>query len=174
MDCFPWVPKTTVIEYFKILEETYIGSELAPYLKTEKRKPIESKKFYFFDCGVARSLRGESPAGFGTIQSGWLFENYIHHELRAFCAYGKGASLHYWRSTTGFEVDFILDEQIAVEVKAKRLLSGHDLKGLHALREEKKMKKFYVVSLVERSYFEGEIEVLSVRDFLTRLWAGEL
>lgn len=168
------VPKSTVIEYFKILEETFIGSELAPYLKTEKRKPIESKKFYFFDCGVARSLRGEGPTEFGTVQSGILFENYIHHELRTFCDYGRAERLNYWRSTSDFEVDFILDEKIAIEVKAKRFLSGRDFKGLQALAEERKMKKFYLVSLTERSYREGEIEVLTVNDFLTRLWAGEL
>ncbi len=168
------VPKTTVMEYFKILEETYIGSELSPYLKSEKRKPIESKKFYFFDSGVARALRGDTVSALGSIQSGVLFENYIHHELRSYCDYGKGESLHYWRSTTGFEVDFILDEKTAIEVKAKTNLSSGDFKGLRALAEEKKMKKYLMVSLVNESYREGNIDVLSVRDFLDRLWEGAL
>ena len=45
-------------------------------------------------------------------------------------------SLNYWRTPTGLEVDFILDERIAIEVKAKRAISQKDLKGLLALREE--------------------------------------
>jgi len=168
------VPKTTVIEYFKILEETYIGSALHPYLETEKRKPIESKKFYFFDCGVVRALRNEPIPRMKTPQIGPIFENYIHHELNAYTHYKPCAPLNYWRSTSQFEVDFVLDKSIAIEVKAKSVISNEDLKGLRALHDEKKMRKYYVVALVEKPQKQDFIEIVPVRMFLERLWQDDL
>jgi predicted AAA+ superfamily ATPase len=168
------VPKTTVIEYFKILEETYVGSELHPYLETEKRKPIESKKFYFFDCGVARALRGEATPRMKTPQMGGVFENYIHHELTSYSHERRCEPLNYWRSTSKFEVDFILNKKIAIEAKAKSVITTEDLKGLRALREENQMSRYYVVSFVERARKEDFIEILPVKEFLTRLWHDDL
>lgn len=49
--------------------------------------------------------------------------------------------MSYWRSTSGFEVDFIIDDHTAIEVKAKENLSLNDIKSLRALAEEKKRSK---------------------------------
>ncbi len=168
------IAKTTVIEYFKILEETYLGSQLLPFLKSEKRKPIEAKKFYFFDCGVARALRNEPIPRQKTPQMGWVFENYMHHELRTYTHYHQLHPLQYWRSTSKFEVDFILNDEIAIEVKAKATIASEDLKGLRALKEENKLRRYYLVFMGERARNEDFIEVLPVQTFLKKLWAGDL
>ena len=100
------------------------------------------------------------------------FEQYIFHELKTYIDYvNPGATLHYWRSTTGFEVDFILDNQIAIEVKAKNQVSTKDLKGLRALAEESAMKVYLVVSMesTARKTDDG-ILILPWREFLTSLW----
>lgn len=44
--------------------------------------------------------------------------------------------LHYWRSTSGFEVDFLLDETVAIEVKAARVIHEKHERGMRALMEE--------------------------------------
>lgn len=51
------IPRQTAKLWFQVLKDTLLGFELEPYKETEKRKAIETAKFYFFDMGVVRSLR---------------------------------------------------------------------------------------------------------------------
>ena len=75
--------------------------------------------------------------------------------------------------TSGFEVDFILGDHTAVEVKAKENVSSNDLKSLRALSEEKKMKRYLCVSLEQRARSVDGITILPYKDFLDALWSGE-
>ncbi len=50
------VKRTTVYEYFHILQDTLILHEVPAWRKTIKRKPMASSKYYFFDIGVAGAL----------------------------------------------------------------------------------------------------------------------
>ena len=59
------------------------------------------------------------------------------HELVSYRDYVSGEPLGHWRSTSGFEVDFIVGDHTAVEVKARENVSRQDLKSLRALAEEK-------------------------------------
>ena len=52
------------------------------------------------------------------------------HELISYSDYVSQEPLSYWRSTTGFEVDFIIGDHTAIEVKAKENISPQDLKSL--------------------------------------------
>jgi predicted AAA+ superfamily ATPase len=83
--------------------------------------------------------------------------------------------LAYWRSQTQFEVDFTLGDHTAVEVKAKSLVTQRDLSGMRALMEEKIFKKYYVVSLEQRTRRTQEgIEILPMEEFLKKLWSNGL
>ena len=79
--------------------------------------------------------------------------------------------LTYWRSQSHFEVDFLVGDAVAIEVKAKTSVSEKDLKGLRALREEVKLKHAVVVCL-ERSRRKTEdgILILPVQEFFDGLW----
>jgi len=46
----------------------------------------------------------------GTPEFGEAFETCLMHELKSFNDYIAGEQLSYWRSTSGFEVDFIIKE----------------------------------------------------------------
>jgi len=166
------VPRTTLYEYFDILRDTLILHELPAWRRSLKRKPIASSKYFFFDQGVARILQGRTLAP-GTPEYGQAFETYLHHELRCWSDYGDGQPLAYWRSTTGYEVDFILGDHTAVEVKARPHVPASDLKPLLALREEGKLKRFLCVTLEPRPRRIGEVLLLPYGDFLDALWAGE-
>ena len=74
---------------------------------------------------------------------------------------------------SGCEVDFILGDHTAVEVKAKESVSPQDLKPLRALAEEKRLKRHLCVSLEPRPRKVGDATVLPYRTFLTALWSGE-
>jgi len=166
------VPRTTVYEYFEILKDTLLLYELPAWRKSRKRKPLTSSKYYFFDVGVVAMLQGREFRP-GTPEFGEGFETYLMHELVSYSDYISGEPLSYWRSTSGFEVDFILGEHTAVEVKAKANISAPDLKPLRALAEEKKLKRYLCVSLEPRERNLENVTVLPFRDFLEALWSRE-
>ncbi len=166
------VARTTVYEYFDILKDTLILHELPAWKKTRKRKPFSSSKYYFFDVGVAASLQGRAFRP-GTPEFGAALETYLMHELISHADYVSGESLGYWRSTSGFEVDFIIGDHTAVEVKAKENVSPGDLRSLRALAEEKIVKRLLCVSLEPRLRKVDGISVIPLASFLRALWSGE-
>ncbi|RJQ55853.1 MAG: ATP-binding protein [Desulfobacteraceae bacterium] len=166
------VARTTVYEYFEILKDTLILHELPAWRKSKKRKPLASSKYYFFDIGVVAGLQ-ERQFRRGTPEFGEAFETYIMHELLSYRDYLSDEPLSYWRSTSGFEVDFIIGDHTAIEAKAKENVSSSDLKSLKALSEEKKLRRFLCVSLEPRRRRIGDVLVLPWKDFLQSLWNGE-
>lgn len=165
------VPASTVAEYFSILKDTLIGTDLPVWKGSIKRKPIATSKFYFFDTGVVRYLQRRPRLKEQSPELGEVFEAWIHHELRSFVDYHSEMSLHFWRTSTKLEVDFILNESVGIEVKAKTTVSQKDLRGLRALKEEG-FTGLYVVSLEARTRHVDGIEILPWREFLDRLWSG--
>jgi predicted AAA+ superfamily ATPase len=167
------VPRTTVYEYFEILKDTLLLHEVPAWRKSRKRKPLVSSKYYFFDVGVASALQGRlvKPE---TPEFGAAFETWLLHEIVAYRDYVSGEPVNYWRSTSGFEVDFILGDHTAIEVKAKSNVSPQDLKPLRALAEEKRLKRYVCVSLEPRRRQVEGVTILPFRQFLDALWNGEL
>ncbi|MBU1207113.1 MAG: AAA family ATPase [Proteobacteria bacterium] len=166
------VPRTTVYEYFEILKDTLVLYELPPWRKTKKRKPLASSKYFFFDVGVLAALQGREFRP-GTPEFGEAFETYLMHELCSYRDYVSGEPLSFWRSTSGFEVDFIIGEHTAVEVKAKENVSLRDIKSLRALAEEKRLKRYLCVSLEPRRRRLEDVMVLPFKEFLEGLWSGQ-
>lgn len=165
------VPRTTVYEYFEILKDTLILYEVPAWKKSKKRKPLASSKYYFFDAGVVSALQGREFKP-GTPEFGEAFETYVMHELASYRDYVSGEPLSHWRSASGFEVDFILADHTAIEVKAKRNVSPQDVRPLHALAEEKKLKRYLCVSLEGRRRKLDRIVILPWAEFLDELWSG--
>lgn len=167
------VARTTVYEYFDILKDTLIIHELPAWRKSASRKPLVSSKFYFFDVGVVATLQGRRFQP-GTPEYGEALETYLMHELIAHRDYEGGPSLTFWRSASGFEVDFVLGDHTAVELKAKDTVAARDLRSLRALGEEGILKRRICVSLDRQPRTVEGIEIVPLTHFLERLQAGEL
>jgi predicted AAA+ superfamily ATPase len=155
------------------LSDTLIATELPAFKHSIKRKPISTSKLYFFDPGVVRHLQQRSGLRPRSPEFGESFETWIAHELRAWLSYvHPDRKLHYWRSASGFEVDFVVDGTLAVEAKAKTNVGERDLRGLRALAEEGIVQHYVVVCLEQRPRRAGNIDILPWTDFLERLWDG--
>ncbi len=162
--------------YFEILEDTLLGFRLNPWQKTPDRRLIETEKFYLFDVGVANYLARRQPQ-FSTPEFGKSFEHYIMMELKAYQAYkNQELPLHFWRTSTGQEVDFILgDMEVAVEVKAGKRVDNAHAKGLRTLAESHVLKRSILISFeTEPKTLSGNIECIPWRLFLQMLWGGEI
>ncbi len=165
------VPPSTVTEYVGLLEDTLVGFILPPWTGSKKRKAIKTGKFYFFDPGVTHALCGTQALDRNSNLYGKSFEQFIAMELRAYLSYTrKKAPLRYWRSKNGHEVDFLIGETTAIEVKASRKVSRNDFKGLTYLEEEGVFRHFILVSQDPVSSRVDQILALPWQRFLKDLW----
>lgn len=168
------VPIRTVDNFVEILKDTLLAYELAPFQKTKKRKAISKSKIYLFDIGVANYFSGRKNIELRSDSFGVAFEHFIMQEIRAYLSYHQvDLPMSYWRTQVSqYEVDCILGDEIAIEIKSSSKFSTQMLKGLKALQEEKKVKKFILVSNdpVSRNY-DGVL-VMPYTEFLEKLWGG--
>jgi predicted AAA+ superfamily ATPase len=111
----------TVKNYYQVLEDTYIGLRI-PAFGRSRRKIISAPRFLICDPGLRNAL-AELPINNSLIKldAGHLFEQFVLIELFYRCQYlGRAYKLSTWRTTTGAEVDAIIetpDEVIPVEIK---------------------------------------------------------
>lgn len=114
-----------------------------------------------------RSIQEGSPL------FGKAFESFLFQEIKAYCDHRGIEGPHYWRTVGQEEVDFIINDEIAVEVKGNTLVGPKDASGLMRLKEEKKLKSYYLVYNGKDSLLFPEtpgIRILPWRDFLVELW----
>jgi len=167
----------TVKEYYQILVDTLLGSWVSPFKRRQNRQVIsKAAKFYLFDVGVAGSLVGRRI----TQERGEAFGNALEHfvlmELLAHSSYKElDYPIHFWRTKTGLEVDFVLgDGEVAIEVKGGSRVDRRDLRALETFSSDHSPKKTIVVCNEKRERKQGEVHLLPVGDFLDRLWGGEI
>lgn len=99
------ITRVTVLEYLSFLEGTYFISLISPFSTNKDTEIRAAKKVYLCDSGLVNNLQ--------TTTFGNLFENTIYNQLRL-----KG-KVNYYQRKSGVEIDFILNKQIAYEVKTK-------------------------------------------------------
>ena len=166
---------STVIEHFRILEDTLIGFFVEPWGRSTKRKEVSAAKFYLFDTGVTNTLARVKNLERNSNLYGRAFEQFIAMELRAAISYFRSSlRLSYWRTYEKNEVDFVLEDVLAVEVKATLNASDRDGKSLRLLAKEAKIKNLYLVSQDPIERISEGIHYIHYENFLKKLWAGEL
>jgi predicted AAA+ superfamily ATPase len=91
------VGKNTLYEYLEYISDAYLGFSVPLFSPSVKKQQVNPKKFYAVDTGLvtAFSLTPERELGH-------YFENLIYLDLRR-----RGATLYYYLTKTGKEVDFL-------------------------------------------------------------------
>jgi predicted AAA+ superfamily ATPase len=162
-----------VEDYFSILEDLLIAVRLPVFTKRAKRRLIAHPKFYYFDAGVFQAIRPRGPLDAPEQIHGAALETLFLQQARAFNDYkGLGYRLHYWRTATGDEVDFVLYGERglrAFEVKMAHNVRPHDLRALLRLREDFPQAKAHLLYLGQRRWHDRGIEVLPFLDCVTKL-----
>ena len=170
------VPPRTVREHFQLLEDTLIGNMLRPYQKTVKRKPVATSKFFLFDAGVANSLMKRDSVQKGSREYGQVLEHLMYIELRAYLSYRRlELPLTFWRSQSKLEVDFVIGDEVAIEVKASERVTERAMGGLRALAEEVPLRRKIIVCNESAPWRSDDgIEVMPVETFVRALWSNQL
>ena len=115
------VATNTLRNFYQVLEDTYVGIRVQPFGRSRKRI-LQSPRFLIFDPGV-RHVLAELPLNTTLLKldAGHIFEQWVLTELYYRCCYmGKGYRLSTWQTSTGAEVDAIIEtpgRAIPVEIK---------------------------------------------------------
>ena len=124
----------TVHRYLNLLETSYLLVRLLPYSVNCTKRPMKTPKLYWGDVGLAMHLAGASEPG------GPQLENLVLHDLLCWRdARDARAEVLFWRTTTGEEVDFVIESGgrlLPIEVKASGRPSLRDAAGLRAFQQE--------------------------------------
>lgn len=170
------VAVNTIKNYFSILEDTLVGYRLPAFTRTKKRKAITRAKHYLFDTGVVNALCEQTHVTIKSQNFGNLFEQFIILETRAANTYlGYAKSMTYWRTTGQYEVDLIIGQDVAVEIKSTSKVEKRHVRGLKALQEEGLVKQFILVSLDPyEQVFDSQIKCLHWKSYLNKLWSKTL
>ena len=104
------------------------------------------------------------------------FEHFIYMELLAHRSYtATDYPIHFWRTKSGLEVDFILgDAQIAIEVKGSDRVDNRDLTPFKAFIKEYSPQKALVICNEKQERVHGPIRIIPYATFLERLWDGKI
>jgi len=173
------IARQTAQEFFQILVDTLLANWLPAWKLKKAIKQVAAPKFYLFDSGVARHLAGTSHLALTGEERGFLLETYLLHELRAWLHYqDRDDPIAYWKTYDGVEVDFVVETRkglIAIEVKSGERWDSRWNRGLEALRERAGgLRAAYGVFTGARALQQDGVLVLPWRQFLQRLWRGEL
>lgn len=169
------VSAPTIKEYFQILEDTLMGRFIPAFRKKIKRRLIGAPRFIFFDIGVVAQLTRRGEVKEGSELFGRAFEHFIILEVFAHSSYSDlNYKISYWRTASQFEVDLILENDIAIEIKSTDRVIDKHLKGLRAFKEEHNSKSILVSRDPRPRKTHDDILILPWQDFLERLWTGEI
>jgi predicted AAA+ superfamily ATPase len=172
------VARPTVQGYFTVLVDTLIGTWLPAWRKRAKVKEVASPKFYLFDPGVVRALGGRLREPLDAAERGFLLETWILHELRAAMAsQDTGGQLHYWRTPSGTEVDFVWTRgahAVGVEVKAATTWRTEYGASLKSLLAQGSLQAGFGTYTGAAELKDGPLRILPLKRFLKELASGNV
>lgn len=124
------VNRVKAYNYLELLQGVFFLKLIPKYSKSIDRTVAGGRKVYFSDTGLLNII--------GKVNDGQLFENAIANQLSCY------GDLFYYNKRNTTEIDFILNKEIAIEVKLKSSLS--DLNKLAKNANELGIKKYYLIS----------------------------
>ena len=136
------IPKTTLLRYLGILQQTFLVEELPAWAADAGRKHVKAPKVFVNDVGLAAH---EVGADFHQLSKnrnllGPLVETFVVNEIRKQASWSRTQPrLFHFRSHAGQEVDLILESRagrrVAIEIKAAASLASRDTASVRRLVE---------------------------------------
>ena len=134
------IPQSTLKRYLALLEMTFLLQKLQPWAGNPGKRLVKAPKIFLNDSGLLNYFVGveEKQLLQKLNYFGALLENLVFSELTKQLTWNETqARLYYYRTQTGQEVDFLLEnmrgEIIGIEVKAAASVQNSDFNGLRSL-----------------------------------------
>lgn len=133
------VARGTIYGYLSFLEQTYFITLLPKFSANIDRQAAGSKKLFLCDLGIVNVL--------GKASQGQLFEQSVFQNFR------NNKNLTYYNKEGGNEIDFILDEKTAIEVKYS--VSLKDIDTLKRRSQSLRINESFVITHEFNDYSES-------------------
>ncbi len=108
------ISKTAVENYLYIMKKSFHISLISPFYKNPRKELTKMPKVYFIDTGLRNFFRNNFKPIINREDRGDLFENAVFRQLME---NNYVDEIKFWRTTNQKEVDFIVNETHAYEVK---------------------------------------------------------
>lgn len=136
------VSRQTIAKYLTFFEQTYLIHMLRPFSVNKDVQMRMLPKLYFCDTGILQRI--------AQVSRGQLFENKVFNQLYTALVYsGKqglmGERIGYYQAKSGAEIDFIIDQKAAYEVKVTG--GGFDLQKVGKIAGRLAIADYRVVCL---------------------------
>lgn len=171
------VARKTVVEYYKILEDTLIGFFLPSWGHSLSRKElVEHGKFYFFDTGIVTALNKRLTGALEKANPlyGRVFEHYSIIEFMRLHSYKRTEhKLGFFRTRGGAEVDLIQEYHgkiRAIEIKAAENVNSSHIRGLNSFAEEFPSAELILVCCAPRAIQIGNVRCMPYVEFFETEW----
>ena len=159
--------------YLELLEDLLLSFRLPVFTRRAKRRLVAHPRFFYFDCGVFRSLRPAGPLDRPAELAGPALEGLVAQHLRAWLAYSQvDARLYYWRTRGGAEVDFVCYGNRglwAFDVMNADRIRPADLRGLNSFGDEYPEARRILLYRGSHRLVRRDVICLPVEDFLLSL-----
>lgn len=173
------ISRKTVIEYYKILEDTLVGFFLPSWGHNISRKElVEHGKFYFFDTGIISALNKRLTSSLEPANPlyGRVFEHFCILEFMRLHSYKRTEhKLGFFRTRGGLEIDLIQEKhgQIrAIEIKSTSNINSSHTKGLNVFAEEFPNAELIIVCNAPHPIQIGKVKCVPFANFLSNEWEG--
>ncbi len=118
------ISQETVNNYIDLLEQAFIIFRLGGFSRNLRKEISKRDKIYFWDLGVRNMLINNfAPLNMRT-DTGQMWENFMIAERLKYLSYNEVyASIYFWRTYTGAELDFVEErngELFAYEIKYRK------------------------------------------------------
>ncbi len=168
--------RSTVSGYLELLEDLLLAFRLPVFTRRARRRVVSHPRFFYFDCGVFRSLRPAGPLDRPEEIAGPALEGLVAQHLRAWLAYSRTRDrLYYWRTRGGAEVDFVLYGTSGIwgiDVMNASRIRPADLRGLRAFGTEYPEARRMLLHRGDRPLERRGVLCLPVGEFLRNLAPG--
>ncbi len=165
--------RNTVAGYIELLEDLLLSFRLPVFTRRAKRRLVAHPRFFYFDCGVYRSLCPAGPLDRPTELAGPALEGLVAQHLRAWLAYsGDDARLYYWRTRGGAEVDFVVYGTTglwAFDVMNADRVRPADLRGLKSFGDEYPEARRILLYRGQERLVRRDVLCVPVEEFLPGL-----
>ncbi len=148
VDCGVTIP--TIKHYLNILENTYVISKVTPFVGNLRAEITSNPVYYFYDNG----FRNQALENFLSLEqrtdAGLLVESFVYQELFKFTLRNtREFKIHYWRTKSGAEVDFVLTHQnriIPIEVKFRNLSRPTISRGFRSFVQAYSPRQAFIIT----------------------------
>lgn len=169
----------SVERYYSILEDTLLGFHLMPHHHSVRKQQIASSKFYYFDTGIVRALKGNAGQmmAASTYEYGKAFEHFIITEIYKLNKYHeRDCKLSFLKTKDGVEIDLIIGvsarKKYCIEIKSGNVKNLSDFNAQYKLALDIGARELIVISQNKKALRDGRVHVMPWQEGIKEIFGG--